>query len=86
MKIEKVSQGGETTVRMSGHFQAAHIGELNNQLQDNGARLVLDLKEVTVVDVDVVRFLGACEADGAKIVHCPPYIREWMNRERKRQE
>ena len=83
MKIEKVSQGGKTTVRMSGHFQAAHIGELNNQLQDDGPRFVLDLMEVTLVDVEVVRFLGGCEADGAKIVHCPQYIREWMKRERK---
>jgi hypothetical protein len=83
MKIEKSSQGGKATVRLSGQFHAEHIGELNKQLQDNGPRLVLDLKEVTIVDVDVVRFLGACEANGAKIVHCPQYIREWMNRERE---
>jgi hypothetical protein len=82
MKIEKASQGGKTTVRLCGHFQAEHIGELNKQLQDDGPRLVLDLKEVTLVDVEVVRFFGACEANGMKIVHCPQYIREWMNRER----
>ena len=83
MKIEKASQCGMTTIHLSGHFQADHIGELTNQLQENGPRLVLDLKEVTVVDVEVVRFLGACEANGVKIVHCPRYIREWMNRERE---
>jgi hypothetical protein len=83
MKIEKASQRGKTTVRLSGHFQAEHIGELKQQLQDNGPRCVLDLKEVTVVDVEVVRFLEACEANGAKIVHSPQYIREWMNRERE---
>ena len=64
MKIEKASQRGKTTVRLSGHFQAEHIEELNEQLQDNGPRLVLDLTEVTVVDVEVVRFLGTCEAKG----------------------
>ena len=83
MKIEMASQRGRTTVRLSGQFQAEHIAELKKQLQDNGPRLVLDLKEVTVVDVEVVRFLGACEADGVKIVHCSPYIREWIARERK---
>ena len=83
MKIEKVSNGGKTTVRLSGHFQAEHIGELTKQLQDHGPRCVLDLTEVTVVDVEVVRFFGACEANGVKIVHCPRYIREWMSRERK---
>jgi anti-anti-sigma regulatory factor len=83
MKIEKESQGGKTTIRLSGQFQSEHVGELNKQLQNNGPRFVLDLKEVTVVDVEVVRFLAACKANGVKIVHCPQYIREWMARVRK---
>ena len=83
MKIEKALQRGKTTVHLSGHFQAEHIAELNKQLQDNGPRCALDLTEVTVVDLEVVRFFGTCEADGVKIVHCPRYIREWMNRERR---
>ena len=83
MKIEKASQRGKSTVRLSGHFQAEHIGELNRQLHDNGPRCVLDLTEVTVVDVEVVRFFGSCETNGVKFVHCPRYIREWMNRERE---
>jgi hypothetical protein len=83
MKIEKASQSGKTTVRLSGHFQAEHVWELNRQLQDNGPLFVLDLTEVTVVEVEVVRFLGACEANGMVFVHCPRYIREWMNRERE---
>jgi NADPH:quinone reductase-like Zn-dependent oxidoreductase len=29
----------------------------------------------TVVDVDVVRFLVECKADGVKIVHCSQYMR-----------
>jgi len=36
---------------------------------------------VTLVDVAVVRFLVACESDGVALVHCAPYIREWMGRE-----
>jgi anti-anti-sigma regulatory factor len=86
LKIERNSHGGRTTTRLIGHFQSEHVGELKKQLQDNGPRLVLDLKEVTVVDVEVVRFLGACRADGVKIVRCSPYIREWIARERKHQE
>ena len=83
MKIEKASQRGKTTVRLSGHFQAEHIEELNKELHDNGPRLVLDMKEVTVVDVEVVRFLGTREAKGVTIAHCPRYVREWINRERE---
>jgi hypothetical protein len=59
---------------------------LERQFEASGPRFVLDLKEVTLVDADVVRFLGACEADGMKIVHCSQYIREWIVRERESDE
>ena len=85
MRIEKKSQGGTTTIRLIGHFQADHLGELKKQLEDHGSQLVLDLKEVTIVDVEVVRFLGAREAEGVKIVHCPRYVKEWIARERAAQ-
>jgi hypothetical protein len=38
---------------------------------------------LTLVDVDVVRFLETCEAGGAEVINCAPYIREWINQERK---
>ena len=84
MKIEKDPRGGTTTIRLIGHFQSEHVGELKKQLLDSGPQFVLDLKEVTIVDVDVVRFLGACESEGMKILHCSPYIREWILREQQR--
>jgi hypothetical protein len=82
LKIEKDSRRGKTTIYLSGHFQSEHIQELKKQIAGNGPSFILDLKEVTLVDVDVVRFLGVCEANGMKIVHCSQYIREWMTRER----
>ena len=83
MRIEKTSPGGRTTIRLIGHFQSEHIEELQKQLRQNGPRFVLDLTELMLVDVDVVRFLGTCEAAGAEVTNCAPYIREWMNQERK---
>ena len=41
-----------------------------------------DLGEVTLVNVEVVRFLSECEDRGIVLVHCPPYVREWILRER----
>ena len=84
MKIERASSGGETTIRLIGRFQSEHIEDLKRQLQGNGPLWVLDLEEVTLVDVEVVGFLRACEAEGVEILHCSPYIREWMLREGKR--
>ena len=46
--------------------------------------LALDLEEVDLVDVEGIRFLNACEAEGISVLHCSPYIREWMFRERGR--
>jgi hypothetical protein len=83
LKIERESHRGKATVRLIGRFQSEHIEELQKQLRENGPKFALDLKEVTLVDVEVVRFLVSCEADGVEIVHCSQYIREWMSRERE---
>ena len=84
MRIEKDSQGGKITIRLIGHFQSEHIKELQKQLlRQNGPRFVFDLTELTLVDLDVIRFLGICEAAGTEVINCAPYIREWMNEERK---
>jgi hypothetical protein len=42
---------------------------------------VLDLKDVVLVDRDIVRFLRAREHGGIVLRNCPPYIREWIARE-----
>ena len=83
MRIEKQSRRGKTTIRLIGHFQLEHVDELQRQLEQDGAQFVLDLTELTLVDVDIVRFLGTCEASGVELVNCSPYIREWMNQEQK---
>jgi hypothetical protein len=43
---------------------------------------VLDLEELSLVDVEIVRFLGACQAAGIKIAHSSPYITDWIAKER----
>jgi hypothetical protein len=39
---------------------------------------------LSLVDIDAVRFLGTCPAGGISIVHCPPYINDWIAKERGR--
>jgi len=41
-----------------------------------------DLKHLTLVDREAVTFLAKCEAR-VQIKNCPPYIREWIRRERE---
>ena len=82
-KIERHADGQHTTLRLIGHLQAEHLEALQAQLESNGPRTVLDLDEVTLVDVEVVRFLGTCEQAGTALLHCPLYIREWIAREQR---
>jgi anti-anti-sigma regulatory factor len=82
LKIERTSHRGKTTIFLIGRFDSEHLEELKTQVSNRESQMVLDLEEVTIVDVEVVRFLAACKANGAKIVHCSRYIRQWMVRER----
>jgi anti-anti-sigma regulatory factor len=84
-KIERHTDGHHTTLRLIGHLQAAHLEALQAQLEGNGPRTVLDLDQVTLVDVEVVRFLGTCEQEGTALLHGPPYIREWIAREQRQE-
>ena len=52
------------------------------EFQTDYRDIVLDLKEVGVVDREVMRFFMSCEADGVRLENCTAYIREWMEREK----
>jgi hypothetical protein len=82
LRIEKESDGHTTRLRLSGRIQSAHIGNIRAQMDDDGVRILLDLGEVTLVDVEAVRFLSDCEDGGIVLVHSPLYVREWILRER----
>ena len=64
-------------------MDAENLSELETMLREEGSdsRTVLDLKDLTLVDQDVVRFLRGCEADRIQLRNCPAYIREWINQE-----
>ena len=46
-----------------------------------GRRIVLDLKDLTLVDEGAVSFLRRCEAESIQLKNCPAYIREWITGE-----
>jgi hypothetical protein len=81
-KIERLPGGGEATLRLIGRLQAQHLPELTTQMAGDPRVAALDLNEVILVDVDVVRFLGRAESGGVRLLHCAPFIREWICREK----
>jgi anti-anti-sigma regulatory factor len=82
LKIEKHWDGHRTTIRLIGRMQAEHLEGLEKLIGESGPAISLDLDEVALVDVESVRFLGDCEAQGATLLNCSPYIRDWIGKER----
>jgi len=84
IRIEKASVDGRAVFRVSGRIGWGNLEELRAEVQGKMEGATLDLEHVTLVDVEAVRFLNVCEAQGTELRHCSAYIREWMSRERSR--
>jgi anti-anti-sigma regulatory factor len=82
LKIERCSDGAITTIQLIGRMRAEHVMELEQQIADCESKIVLDLEEVKLVDLEAVRFLGSCEIAGVTLLNCAPYIRDWIGKER----
>jgi hypothetical protein len=83
-RIETAARGRLAVFVLSGRIETQAIAELRRlfELQTDYRDIILDLKDVGVIDRDVMRFFVRCEADGVKLENCPSYIREWMEREK----
>jgi hypothetical protein len=83
LRIHKGPEGPVfVTFSLSGRIQSEDVSELGTLLESESRRVVLDLKEVTLVSCAAVQFLGACELRGIELRNSPAYIREWIVRER----
>lgn len=83
LRVQKATNG-EIILLLSGRMNLENVAEFEKVLKSeaDGRRIVLDLKDLTLVDRDAVRFLARCEADGIELRKCPAYVREWITRER----
>jgi anti-anti-sigma regulatory factor len=81
-------QRTEVVIKLSGRMDAENLDELETLMtsEADGRRIVLDLRDLTLVDQDAVSFLKRCESDNITLRNCPAYIREWITRERKPRE
>jgi hypothetical protein len=82
LKIEWIFGEGRTRILLSGQVRSDHLDQLKSEIERCSSPLALDLGEVDLVDIDGIRFLNQCESAGIAVVHCSPYIKAWMLRER----
>jgi hypothetical protein len=67
---------------VSGRITGEHVDLLWSVLEQESGAFAIDLKNVLLVDREAVRLLALSEANGTALRNCPPYIREWVTRER----
>jgi hypothetical protein len=82
LKIKRIAGKHKARICLSGQLRSEHLDQLKCEVERGGPRVTLDLEELDLVDIEGVRFLNACESAGISILHCSPYIREWMLQER----
>ena len=79
LRIEPV-QG---RLRLSGELRCEHLDQLKAEIERCGWPVVLDLEELSLVDIEGIRFLNQCETKGISVQQCSPFIRTWMSRDRR---
>jgi hypothetical protein len=85
LKVQR-SENGQVVLKLSGRIDAENIAELETLIgsETNGSPIVLDLKDLILVNGEAVRFLDRCETENITLKNCPAYIREWITRQRRR--
>ena len=86
LKILRSTKNGFVNFALIGRIEGESLAELKRVIREETTdhNLVLDLKDVTLVDQAAIRFLARCEADSLALENCPAYVRDWIAAERRR--
>ncbi len=82
IRIETSVRPDQVIFAVIGRIESNDLPELKRLIESQVPPVILDLKGVRLVDRDGVTFLANFETDNGRITNCPPYIREWIRRER----
>ena len=79
LKVQRTANG-DVVFAVSGRLAADSLCELSTllALESSTRALILELKDLVLVDRDAVGFLRACTENGIELRNCPQYIRIWM--------
>lgn len=89
LRIRRSEEDSSVVLTLVGRIQSDQLPELEAALRSETAQslvLVLDLKDVRLVDLDSVRFLAQSEARGATLRNCSAFVREWISQERNKKQ
>jgi anti-anti-sigma regulatory factor len=83
LRIERLANG-VAVFRLIGRLNVENVAELQSlfELESQDRQMILDLKDLTLVDREAIRILEHCEKGHIRLTNCPAYIREWIKQER----
>ena len=76
-------QNDDVVLRISGQITGSDIDLLRAAIDRERKVVAIDLRQVSLVDRNAVALLARSESMDVELRHCPPYVREWITRERK---
>ena len=84
LRIQR-SENGEVVFTVSGQMDEEATAELKTLIssESNLRPIVLDLKDLTLVNENAIAFFVHCEANSITLKNCPAYVREWINAQRR---
>lgn len=84
LKILRSTKNASVIFTLIGRVEGETLEELKRVigLEARDHNLVLDLKDVTLVDQLAIQFLTRCEAEEVALENCPAYIRDWIAAEK----
>jgi hypothetical protein len=77
-----VSDDNRVALLVSGRITAEDVEMLRGVLEQESGGFTIDLQNVLLVDREAVKLFALSDANGTVLRNCPPYIREWVTRER----
>ena len=85
LRIQR-TENGQVLFTLSGRIEEREIQEIQQllALERPGQQLILNLRDVTLVNQDAVNFLAECEAHGIKLDNCSLHIRTWIDKGKRR--
>src|ERR1700745_1298402 len=72
---------GRARLCISGRITEEAGNTLRALLEEEEGVVIIDLKDVLIVDREAITLLAVCESNGVELRNCPAYIREWVTRE-----
>jgi hypothetical protein len=83
LKIERTSEGEREIIRLIGRIEQEDLEMLETQTRGSDKVICIDLRDVTLIDIHIVRYFIARQRVGVSFQNVPAFIQEWMRREQQ---